>query len=177
MSAFKKISAALTGAHTALADLRAEIAVLEDAIHRTEARPPAKADALAKARAEIAAAAEVGEVVLSRGVSAVRVGLEDANYLTSIGNVGDVKGVVALLHGDAMFDAISGLVDERWKDDPGLTAAEREEELIRLHSQKFTLELEEEALIRRSLAAGLRLERRRDVHPAAVLARDEDLPQ
>ena len=172
---FKKIAAGLTAAHISVADLRADLAEIEDGIEAVKARPMSRADAIAKARREINEAAEVGEVLLKRAASEAALGT-GRGVLDFVTDAGDVRHLLAAVAGDQLIELFEAQAAARWGDDPGLTEDEREAELVRLHNEAFQLELAEEALLRQAAAAGLAIDRRPDAHPAAILAPASAMP-
>lgn len=169
------VADAMTAANAAVADLRSTLAEVEDEIEAVEKRPFSKAEVLAKAERDLADHAGVGRVLLKRAAQRAALG-EGQDLLSLVTEPKDVRAILAAVAGPAVLSVYAEEVAARWGDDAGLTDDEREAELVRLHQVAFDIELLEEKILREAEAAGIRIERRRDMHPAAILARDEDLP-
>jgi|GEM_PF-2541966 len=169
------VAEAMTSAQGAVADVRAQIATVEDRIREVEKRPFSKADVLAKAAMDVARHADAGHTLLKRAAQQAAFG-EDGDLFRFVAEPQDLRAVLSAVAGDALLSAYTAQVEARWADDAGLTDEERSAELVRLHGDLFDLELMEERVIREAEAAGIAIDRRKDQHPASILARDEDLP-
>lgn len=166
---------ALTGINTAIAEVRAEIAAVQNQMAKLEDRPVD--------RATIEATLDHGlEGLAGRGSYAFKLlarrltgwGGEGSHFEIADDDLGPM--MVAMLRDQLRAGALAA-VAQVMGSDTGITEEERDTERARLEGEVLALELAEEALIREAEAAGLSIPRRTDMHPAAELAPASALPE
>jgi len=83
---------------------------------------------------------------------------------------GAIEGLIATVAGDALREKLVDLVDAALEETGvGMPAADRPAALEAIAKQLFALEIEEETAIRKAVETGLRITRRADADPSAVL--------
>ena len=78
---------------------------------------------------------------------------------------------------DRIRDLVGAALGNFYSERQGIDDAERERQLAKLDDDILDLELCEESIIRAAQEAGMKIPRRPDADPRAVLASDQDLPQ
>lgn len=165
---------AMTTAQADLASVRAAVAAAHNALRDLEDRPVAFEMAAAELDRKLADLAEDGvssfalQTLMGRDEGRIDWNPREGEYWTMARQV--------LVGGQALRDRLMDDLRRRYGDDKGLTPEERDAERDRLQAEAFQLECLEEALIRAASEAGVRIERRVNAHPAAILAPLHQLP-
>lgn len=159
-----------------VAEVRALISEAGAKVNAAKSALPARAGVEADARHQIELAAGRGAVSLRQTVTRAVQG-NGIDPFASVKTVDDARDLLALVAGDALVAAFSAALDQRYRDQPGMTEAERDEAHAAAEGERIALELAEERLIRDAAEAGIAIERRRDLHPAVRLAPLLALPE
>lgn len=166
---------AMTTAQSDLASVRAAIATAHNALQDLEGRPVAFDLAAAELDKKLAELSEDGvssfqlHSLMGRDEGRIDWSPREGDYWTMARHV--------LAGGQALRDRLMDDLRRRYGEDKGLTPEERDAERDRLLSEAFHLECLEEAMIRAASEAGVRIERRANAHPAAILAPLHQLPE
>lgn len=172
----KRITAALSGASKAAADVRGAVEGIRsdrlrllDQRDEIENRATPRDEAIAAVDAEPdrladAAVESMSIRSLMRPATSPRF---DPNVLPA-----DLFGLLIATSRDAVRDLIVGKIDDFVAAYPTMPATEKAAAIAAIDAELFELELAEEAAIRAAESAGLAIERREDADPQAVLAAD-----
>lgn len=169
-------SQATAAARSSLAEIRNQIASKQTELDALARRPIAFPEAVAVLDARLREQCEIGEYALKRMAQDLSGRIDGYSVFSTKHIEGREIALQTLLAGSAFRDAMIAQLEGVYGNDPGLTSEERAVERERIEDELDDLEAMEELLIREAATAGIPITRRKDVHPAALIAPDAALP-
>lgn len=169
-------SQATAAARSSLTEIRNQIASKQTELDALDQRPVAFTEAVAALDTGLREQCEIGEIALKRMARELSGRLDGRPVFVARHIEGREIGLQTLLAGSAFRDAMIAQLEAVYGNDPGLTSEERAAERERIEGELDDLEAMEELVIREGATAGIPITRRKDAHPAALLAPDSALP-
>ncbi|MFV0301687.1 MAG: hypothetical protein ACK5IP_12545 [Paracoccus sp. (in: a-proteobacteria)] len=162
--------------HGTVAKVRTEIARLQADIGKIEKAPVDRATAEATIRQSVANLAEHGRYLLKlKAWRAAAMTTDRPVHSMTVESTQDLLAIVAAFNADGAVAAALAPLEAVYADHTGLTDDERSARLGELEADLMAVEMLEELLARDADAGGMQIPRRKDVHPAVVLAPDDAL--